>query len=87
MKKNPNKINPYQEKVLSVAAVFEHGNANSVRWDVEILYKKGVLKGSIYKADIINGHNSNDRLKRAKSFYAIINSVVNQNKKHQLKLF
>ena len=86
MAKNPNKINPFKDKVLGVNIVFEFNNVSAVRWDVDIWYKKTTLSGVIYKSELINGLTSSNSLKRSKSYWAIMNSIVNQNLKNQLKL-
>jgi len=87
MAKNRNKINPFKDKILTMDIIFEFNNVKALRWDVSILYKGGVLRGSIYNPIYINQLGSNDSLKRSKGYWAIMNSIVNQNAKNQLKLW
>ena len=87
MAKNRNKINPFKDKILTMDIIFEFNNVKALRWDISILYKGGVLRGSIYNPIYINQLGSNDSLKRSKGYWAIMNSIVNQNAKNQLKLW
>ena len=87
MAKNRNKINPFKDKILTMDIIFEFNNVKALRWDVSILYKGGVLRGSIYNPIYINQLGSNDSLKRSKGYWAVMNSIVNQNAKNQLKLW
>ena len=87
MAKNRNKINPFKDKILTTDIIFEFNNVKALRWDVSILYKGGVLRGSIYKPEYINQLGGDTPLKRSKGYWAIMNSIVNQNQKNQLKLW